>query len=155
GPRGRESREQRPDPGDVAVVFAGLVRVAEDDVFDTRRVDAGALDRRLHHESGEVVGADAGQRAAGPPERGADGVVDERSGHVSSPRLPRPAARASVASAASVASVASASVSPVRSESDATVLSPKASRTAKPSPVTSNTAWSVYTRVTQPTPVSG
>ena len=38
--RVRQAGEQRRHPGDVAVVLAGLVRRAEVDVFDLRRVDA-------------------------------------------------------------------------------------------------------------------
>ena len=59
--------EQRAEARDVAVVFAGLVRVAEDDVVDAGRVDAGALHDRAHHDGGEVVGADGS--TARPPAR--------------------------------------------------------------------------------------
>ena len=46
-------------------------------------VDAGvALDQRADRDRGEVVGADARQRAAVAADRGADGVADEGFGHV-------------------------------------------------------------------------
>ena len=40
----REAGQQQRHPRDVAVVLAGLVGAAEDDVLDERRVDAGAVD---------------------------------------------------------------------------------------------------------------
>ena len=74
--------EQHRHPGDVAVVLARLVRAAEDDVLDERRVDAGAVDDRAQDERGEVVGADARQRAAvaadGRPHRLDDPGLAER-----------------------------------------------------------------------------
>ena len=72
----REAGEEHRHPGDVAVVLAGLVGAAEDDVLDERRVDAGAIDDGAQHERGEVVGADAGERAAVATDRGPDGLDD-------------------------------------------------------------------------------
>ena len=49
----------QPDrPGDIQPLLALLLRVAEHDVFDHRRVDARPLHERAHHRDGEVVGAD-------------------------------------------------------------------------------------------------
>ena len=63
-------------PGDVAVVLAGLVGAAEDDVLDERRVDAGPVDDGAQDERGEVVRPDAGERAAVAADRRADGLDD-------------------------------------------------------------------------------
>jgi hypothetical protein len=77
----RQSGEQRGHPGDVAVVLAGLVRGSEVDVDDLARIDARALDGAGDRERPEIVGTDAGERAAMAPHRRAHGVDDQRLGH--------------------------------------------------------------------------
>ena len=61
----RQAREERRHARGVAVVLARLVRRAEVDVADGRRVDAGALDRGADRVGGEVVGAHAGEGRRG------------------------------------------------------------------------------------------
>ncbi|KAF1051747.1 MAG: hypothetical protein GAK41_01241 [Burkholderia gladioli] len=79
----RQAREQRRHARDVAVVLAGLVGAAEDHVVDRGPVDVAiALDERLERHCAEVVGANAGQRAAAVAvDRGADCVTEECIGH--------------------------------------------------------------------------
>ena len=72
----REVGQQQRHPGDVAVVLAGLVGAAEDDVLDEGRVDAGAVDDGAQHGGGEVVRPDARERAAVAADRRADGLDD-------------------------------------------------------------------------------
>ena len=72
----REVGEQQRHPGDVAVVLAGLVRAAEDDVLDERRVEAGAIDDRAQDGGGEIVRPDARERAPVAADRRADGLDD-------------------------------------------------------------------------------
>jgi hypothetical protein len=58
---GRPAR-QAGHAGKVAIVLAGLVGAAEDDVVDLVPVDAGvAVDQRLDRDRGEIVGADVGE----------------------------------------------------------------------------------------------
>ena len=71
-----EAREQRAEPRDVAVVFAGLVRVAEDHVVDAGRVDArcarrsSASRRRRGRRAGRPTGRRRrGRTACGPRRR--------------------------------------------------------------------------------------
>ena len=52
----REVGEEQRHPRDVAVVLAGLVGAAEDDVLDERRVQAGPLDDGAQDGRGQVVG---------------------------------------------------------------------------------------------------
>ena len=72
----REVRQQQRHPGDVAVVLAGLVGAAEDDVLDERRVDAGTVDEGTQHSGGQVVRPDARERAAVAADRRADRLDD-------------------------------------------------------------------------------
>jgi len=51
-----ETCEQQRHARDVAVVLAGLVRAAEDDVGDICGVKAGALAYSLEDDGGEIVG---------------------------------------------------------------------------------------------------
>ena len=60
----RQPGEQRRHPRHVAVVLARLVGGAEVDVGDPLRVDPAALDRGADRVGGEVVGPQAGERAA-------------------------------------------------------------------------------------------
>src|SRR3954447_20730969 len=54
GDRVGQPGEQGGHAGDVAVVLAGLVGVAEVDVVDQRRVDFGALNDGLEDQRGQV-----------------------------------------------------------------------------------------------------
>ena len=74
--------EQPGHAREVAIVLAGLVGAAEDDVVELGPVDAGiALDQRPDRDCGEVVGADARQRAAVAADRRPDCVADIGFGH--------------------------------------------------------------------------
>ena len=75
GDRGRQAGEQHGHAGDVAVVLARLVGVAEVDLVDG--LEVVALGQRAHDGRGEVVGPRAGQRAAELADRRAHGVADE------------------------------------------------------------------------------
>src|SRR5690606_24802594 len=84
GPVGKAG-EQRRHPGEVAIVLAGLVGAAEDDVVELVPVDSGiALDQGGDRDGREIVGADMGKRSAVAADRRADGVADEGFGHESS-----------------------------------------------------------------------
>ncbi len=73
-----EPRQQRGHPGDVAVLLAGTVGVAEVDVVDLGRVEPGVpLDQLGDGQRGEVVGAHVREAAAVASERCADGVQEE------------------------------------------------------------------------------
>ena len=75
--RRRQARQHHRHPGDVAVVLAGLVGVAEVRLVDRGRIEVGGpFDHRAHRGRGQVVGPNAGERAADPADRGADGVDD-------------------------------------------------------------------------------
>ncbi len=72
--------EQGGHAGDIAVVLAGLVGAAEDDLVDGVGGDAGLpLEQCPEDVRGEVVGTDAGQGAAVATDRRAD-AVDEMDG---------------------------------------------------------------------------
>ena len=79
----REAGQQQGHSGDVAVVFAGLVGAAEDDVFDQGRVDPGPIDHRAQHGRGEVVRSNRVKSPAVP--------TDRRSGGRDDPRIPEAA----------------------------------------------------------------
>ena len=72
----REVREQERHPRDVAVVLAGLVGAAEDDVLDEAGVDAGTVHQPAQDRGGQVVRPDAGQGAAVATDRGPDRLDD-------------------------------------------------------------------------------
>ncbi len=59
----RQARHQPHDAGGVHALLALLLRIAEHDVFDFGRVDAGALDEGLDDRHGQVVGADVAKDA--------------------------------------------------------------------------------------------
>ncbi len=77
----RQAGEQRGHSRDVAVVLAGAVGRAEDDVVDALAGDPIALQRRLDHVRGEVVGTDLRERTAVAPDRRAHHVEDQRVAH--------------------------------------------------------------------------
>ena len=77
----RQSRQQRREPSDVAVVLPGLVRAAEPDVLDLRRRDARALDGGRDRECGEVVGSHRRKPAAVPADRRSHRREDDRAAH--------------------------------------------------------------------------
>jgi hypothetical protein len=58
-----------------------LVGAPEHDIFDLLGFNAGALDRGLDRSGGEVVGPNARERAAIPPDRGTNGAHDPRFAH--------------------------------------------------------------------------
>ncbi len=73
----RQPGEEYRHPRHIAVVLARAVRVAEADVVDPRRIEVrGAVDQGLDHMGGEIVGPDAGQRAAVLADGGPYGVDD-------------------------------------------------------------------------------
>ena len=73
----RQAGEQQGHARDVAVVFAGLVGTAVDDVGHGGPVDRGiAFHQRLERDGAEVVGAYGGQGSGIAPERGTDGVAN-------------------------------------------------------------------------------
>ena len=74
--------EQAGHAGEVAIVLAGLVGAAVDDVVELVPVDPRiALDQRPDRDGGEIVGADMGEAAAVAADRRAHGVADEGFGH--------------------------------------------------------------------------
>ncbi len=76
GDRDRQSREQGAHPGDVAVLLAGAVGVAEHHLVDPLHVELrGTLHGFTDHVRGEVIRADGGEAGAELPERRANGVV--------------------------------------------------------------------------------
>ena len=82
----RQPGHQADGAGDVESLLALLLRVAEHDVFDRGRIDAGALDERAHHGDGQIVGADVAKHALlrmGPANRRA-ATIDNDGGFHSS-----------------------------------------------------------------------
>ena len=74
----RQPGQQAGHARHVAVVFAGLIHTAIDDVGHRQPVDIGiARHQRLERDGAEVVGAHAGERATVAAEWGADGVANE------------------------------------------------------------------------------
>ncbi len=65
----RKSREQESHPRDVAVVLAGLVGGAPDNVVDSVVGNAGSFHQGLDSVGREVVGSHGGESAAEPPHR--------------------------------------------------------------------------------------
>ena len=79
-----QAGQQRHDSADVEPLLLLLLRVAEHDVFDRRRIDAGSLDERLHHRRGEIVGANVAKDAplgVSPPDGRPAAVNDHWSFH--------------------------------------------------------------------------
>src|SRR4029078_12896094 len=72
----REVREQQSHPRDVAVVLAGLVLTAEDDVLDETRVDTGPVHQPAQDRGCQVIRPDAGKGAAVATDRGPDRFDD-------------------------------------------------------------------------------
>jgi hypothetical protein len=72
-----QAGQQQRHAGDVAIVLAGLVGAAQDDVVDTGRVDLGALQERADSLRRELVRPHAGQRPAIAPDRGAHVAGDD------------------------------------------------------------------------------
>ena len=78
----RQAGQQRRHAGDVPVVFARLVGAAEDDVIDPVGPEsARAASSDADGGRRQVVGAQIGQGAAGPADRGADCGSDEGVAH--------------------------------------------------------------------------
>ncbi len=72
----REIGQQERHPRHVSVVLAGLVRTAEDHVFDEGRVEPGAIHHGTQHGGGEIVRPDTRQGAAVAADRGPDRLDD-------------------------------------------------------------------------------
>ena len=77
----RQAGQQRGHARDVAVVLAGLIGGAEDDLVDGVVGDAGALEGGAEDEGGEVVRTRIGQGAAIAPEGRADAADEKGIGH--------------------------------------------------------------------------
>ena len=71
-----KSGQQQRHPRDVAIVLAGLVGAAEDDVLHERRIHAGPIHDGPQGRGREVVGSDGGERPAVAADRRADGLDD-------------------------------------------------------------------------------
>src|SRR5918993_937457 len=67
----RETGQEQRHPGDVAVVFAGLVRAPEVDILDLRGRHAAPLREGFEDCRAEVVWTDGAQSAAVAADRGA------------------------------------------------------------------------------------
>ena len=91
--RRRQAREQAGHAGDVPVILASAVRVAEQHLVNSRRIEPrDPIHQGAHDMCREIVGTAAGQGTGVPPERGPHRVVDKHLGHYRPPRLPRSAA---------------------------------------------------------------
>ena len=78
----RQAREQRRHARDVAVVFAGLIGAAVEQVSPSLPVDVlVALVQCRQGHGAEVVGAHTAERVAVATEGGANGVADEGLNH--------------------------------------------------------------------------
>ena len=78
----RQAGKQQRHARDIAVVLAGLVGAAEQHLVEPRPIDFGvARDQRPDRSSGEIVGANLGERAAVAADRGARCVADENLSH--------------------------------------------------------------------------
>src|SRR3546814_16705648 len=78
--------EQPGHAGEVAIVLAGLVGAAEDDVVEVGPVHTRiAVDQRLDRAGGATVGADLGERTAIAADRGAGGGANKGLGHSTTP----------------------------------------------------------------------
>ena len=77
----RQSGREPARAGDAARLRPDRVDVAEHDVVDGVRVDAGAFDERRDAVGAEVGGMDGGETAAAAADRCADGIDDERFRH--------------------------------------------------------------------------
>jgi hypothetical protein len=80
----RQSGEQQAHPGDVAVVLAGLVRAAGDDLVDGARFDPAAPHGLGDGLGEQVVGPDAAQRTPELAHGCAHALYKERLCHVTS-----------------------------------------------------------------------
>ncbi len=59
----RQAGEQGAHPGDIAVIFAGLVRTPEDHVADRHRIERRiAFDEFAQHDRRKIIGADRRKR---------------------------------------------------------------------------------------------
>src|SRR5208283_4336658 len=74
----RQAGKQQRHARDVAIVLAGLVRAAQDDVVDRARIERRvALQQRFERDGSKIVGANAGQRTAIASERSSDYIADK------------------------------------------------------------------------------
>ncbi len=78
----RETREQQAHAGDIAVVLAGLIGTAEDDVIHRVPIEGAIAGAERHERDGaEIVGAHGGKRPTETAYGGADIVADEGIAH--------------------------------------------------------------------------
>src|SRR5439155_26578219 len=84
GDRVREPGEERGHPRDVAVVFSGLVRGSEVNVFDVAARYARPLHCSGDDHGGEIVGPYPGEHASVAADRRPDGGEDDSTTHPSS-----------------------------------------------------------------------
>ena len=84
----REAGLERRHPRQVGGVGA-LLGLADDDLVDRRRLDAGALDGGQDHDPGELFGRHVLQRPADPAQGGTDGGDDDDVIHADSPPHPQ------------------------------------------------------------------
>jgi len=85
--RGGKARQQGSESSHVAIVLPCLVCIAEDHVFDPRRVQPGALHECSHDNGGQIIRAHRCVRAPCASERRTDRVIDVAACHISA--LPR------------------------------------------------------------------
>src|SRR6185312_278032 len=103
----RQAGQQQAHARDVTVVFAGLVGAAEKYFVDLLGIQPRvARQQRLQRHRAEVVGTDAGERAAVAADRGADAIDNEYLAHHSAPSCLPWAASVRACSARSVSSSA-------------------------------------------------
>ena len=73
-----QAGEKQSHPGYVAIIFAGLIGAAVDDVVEGGPICCGiAGDQGADRDGGEIVGADCGEGAAVAAEGSANGIADE------------------------------------------------------------------------------
>src|SRR6185312_2200145 len=102
-----QAGQQQAHARDVAVVFAGLVGAAEKYFVDLPGIQPRVTrQQRLQRHRAEVVGTDAGERAAVAADRGADAIDNEYVAHHSAPSCLPWAASVRACSARSVSSSA-------------------------------------------------
>jgi hypothetical protein len=77
----REVGREQHVAGDVGALLADLVHAAEDDVFDHRGLDTGALHNLVEDVRAEIVRVHAGQCTAPPSHGGADGFNNDCFSH--------------------------------------------------------------------------
>ncbi|ENN88597.1 hypothetical protein RHSP_64717 [Rhizobium freirei PRF 81] len=84
--RDRHAGQQNRHACDIAIVLAGLVGAAVDDILDLRPVDVRiALDEMSERDGGQIVGAHRRERSAITADRRSHRIADESFGHAFPP----------------------------------------------------------------------